>query len=144
MRNFDHNATWEDVQDMTVEEAITILSHDANSDGKTWSARPHKVKAAQMAIDALTRIQSETKIQLANSLIGRQLWMTHWWNGKYWRELQQPKARKIQYISIHKDGRFLLNFKDGAVLLNAYGNMLFNTKEQAESELAYLRRRDNL
>ena len=61
MRNFDHNATWEDVQDMTIEEAIAILSHDANSDGKAWSARPHKAKAAQMAIDALRKIQLETR-----------------------------------------------------------------------------------
>lgn len=56
MRNFDRFATWEDVQDMTIEEAIAILSHDANSDGKEWSARPHKAKAAQMAIAALREV----------------------------------------------------------------------------------------
>ncbi|MCM1235748.1 MAG: hypothetical protein NC489_37105 [Ruminococcus flavefaciens] len=38
---------------MTIEEAIAILSKDANSDGRDWSARPHRKKAAQMAIEAL-------------------------------------------------------------------------------------------
>ena len=56
MRKFDHNSTWEDVQNMTIEEAIAVLSHDADSDGKEWSARPHKAKAAQMAIEALKRL----------------------------------------------------------------------------------------
>jgi len=55
MRKFDHNSTWEDVQNMTIEEAIAVLSHDADSDGKEWSARPHKGKAAQMAIEALKK-----------------------------------------------------------------------------------------
>lgn len=59
MREFDRNTTWEDVQDMTIEEAIAILSKDAESNGKSWSARPHKAKAAQMAIDALRRLQNE-------------------------------------------------------------------------------------
>jgi hypothetical protein len=58
MRKFDHTSTEQDVQDMTIEEAIFILSKDANSDGKTWSARPHKRKAAQMAIIAL-KMQQE-------------------------------------------------------------------------------------
>lgn len=61
MRQFDHRTTWEEVQDMTVEEAITILSQDAQSDGKNWTARPHKAKAAQMAIDALRKIQNEIR-----------------------------------------------------------------------------------
>lgn len=55
MRTFDHNTTLDDVQDMTTEEAISVLSHDANSDGKDFSARPHKMKAAQIAIEALQR-----------------------------------------------------------------------------------------
>lgn len=53
MRNFDYHTTIDDVQDMTIEEAISVLSHDANSDGKDFSARLHKQKAAQMAIKAL-------------------------------------------------------------------------------------------
>lgn len=64
MRQFDAHTTWEDVQNMTVEEAIAVLSYDADSDGKEWSARPHKAKAAQMAIEALKRIDN------ANSCIG--------------------------------------------------------------------------
>ena len=59
MRKFDHNSTWEDVQNMTIEEAIAVLSHDADSDGKEWSARPHKAKAAQMAIEALKKTDYE-------------------------------------------------------------------------------------
>ena len=58
MRQFDAHTTWEDVQNMTVEEAIVVLSHDADSDGKEWSARPHKAKAAQMAIEVLQRIDN--------------------------------------------------------------------------------------
>lgn len=58
MRQFDHKATWADVQDMTVEEAIAILSKDAQSNGEYWTARPHKAKAAQMAIDALRKLQN--------------------------------------------------------------------------------------
>lgn len=53
MRKFDIHTTDDDVKDMTIDEAINILQRDANSDGKEWSARPHKRKAAQMAIEAL-------------------------------------------------------------------------------------------
>lgn len=59
MRQFDAHTTWEDVQDMTVEEAIAVLSYDADSDGKEWSARPHKAKAAQMAFEALKQTDYE-------------------------------------------------------------------------------------
>ena len=57
MRQFGVHTTAEDVKDMTIEEAIAVLSHDANSDGEEWSARPHKQKAAQMAIEALRFMQ---------------------------------------------------------------------------------------
>lgn len=53
IRHFDHNTTWSEVQDMTIDEAIEVLKFDANSNGEAWSARPHKKKAAQMAINAL-------------------------------------------------------------------------------------------
>lgn len=53
MRTFDHHTTWDDVKDMTTEEAIHILSRYANTDGKEWSARPHLAKACQVAIEAL-------------------------------------------------------------------------------------------
>ena len=64
MRKFDHNSTWEDVQNMTIEEAIAVLSHDADSDGKEWSARPHKAKAAQMAIEALKKTDYENHVSV--------------------------------------------------------------------------------
>lgn len=64
MRNFDYNTSWEDVKDMTIEEAIYILSRDANSDGKEWQARPHKAKAAQIAIDAMKRMQYDTSNEI--------------------------------------------------------------------------------
>ena len=57
MRQFGIDTTWDDVQDMTTEEAIAILSKHANSDGKDWSARPHMAKACQMAIAALKQVQ---------------------------------------------------------------------------------------
>lgn len=53
MRKFGIDTTEDDVKDMTIDEAISILQKDANSDGKEWSARPHRKKAAQMAIEAL-------------------------------------------------------------------------------------------
>ena len=56
-RRFDHHTTWEDVQDMTVDEAVMVLSRLANSDGREWSARPHLAKACQMAIEALNRMK---------------------------------------------------------------------------------------
>ena len=34
MRKFDHNSTWEDVQNMTIEEAIAVLSHNAKTSSK--------------------------------------------------------------------------------------------------------------
>ena len=55
IRIFGVDTTWEDVKDMTPEEAIIILSKYAYSDGKDWSARPHMAKACQMAIEALKR-----------------------------------------------------------------------------------------
>lgn len=61
MRQFDHKTTLDDVQNMTIDEAIQILSHDANSDGKAWSARPHKAKAAQMAIESLQFMKDTNK-----------------------------------------------------------------------------------
>lgn len=63
MRHFDMHTTWDEVQDMTIEEAIAILSHDANSDGRDFSARPHKARAAQIAIEALKKIQAESEKQ---------------------------------------------------------------------------------
>lgn len=53
MREFDHSTTWADVKDMTIEEAIEVLKFDAESDGKEFSARPHKARAAQIAVQAL-------------------------------------------------------------------------------------------
>lgn len=53
MRKFDHNTTWSDVKDMTIEEAIEVLKFDAESDGKEFSACPHKARAAQIAIQSL-------------------------------------------------------------------------------------------
>lgn len=53
MRKFGVDTTEDDVKDMTIDEAISILQKDAQSDGKEWSARPHRKKAAQMAIEAL-------------------------------------------------------------------------------------------
>ena len=90
-------------------------------------------------IDRLSRIE---KIKLADSLIGKQLWTTHWWVGKYWTELSRSQARNVQYVMLHKDGGILLAFKDGMVSLSAYGEVLFETQERADSELAYIRRRD--
>lgn len=55
VRQFDHHTTWDDVQDMTITEAINVLSRLANTDGRDWSARPHLAKACQMAIEALRR-----------------------------------------------------------------------------------------
>ena len=66
MRKFDHNTTWDDVKDMTAEEAIAILSRDANSDGSDWTARPHRAKAAQMAIEALQARQPLDEKYLAD------------------------------------------------------------------------------
>ena len=63
MREFDHNTTWEEVEDMTVEEAIHILSRHANSDGSSWTARPHMAKACQMAIEALQRELEERGVE---------------------------------------------------------------------------------
>ena len=56
-RTFDHHTTWDDVVDMTIDEAIAILSRFANSDGKEWSARPHLAKACQIAIEALRKVE---------------------------------------------------------------------------------------
>lgn len=53
LRTFGINTTWDDVKDMTIDEAISILSKHANSDGGPWSARPHMAKACSMAIEAL-------------------------------------------------------------------------------------------
>lgn len=64
MRHFDHTTTEDDIKDMTKQEAISILSKYAESDGKDWSARPHMAKACQMAIAAL-RYQAEME-QLFN------------------------------------------------------------------------------
>lgn len=61
IRKFDHRTTWEDVQNMTIEEAIDVLSFDANSDDKDWSARPHKARAAQITISVLKYVLKENK-----------------------------------------------------------------------------------
>lgn len=90
-------------------------------------------------IEKLSRTE---KIRLADSLIGKQLWTTHWWKGKYWIELPHSQARNVQYVMLHKDGSILLAFKDGVVPLNAYGEILFETQERADGELAYRKRRD--
>lgn len=55
IREFGPHTTQKDVEDMTIEEAISILSKYAKTDGSDWSARPHMAKACQMAIEALKK-----------------------------------------------------------------------------------------
>lgn len=55
VREFGPHTTWKDVENMTVAEAINILSKYAKTDGNDWSARPHMSKACQMAIEALKK-----------------------------------------------------------------------------------------
>lgn len=57
MRRFDASTTWSDVSDMTVEEAISILSKYAKTDGRDWSARPHMARACQIAIIAMRKMK---------------------------------------------------------------------------------------
>ena len=90
----------------------------------------------------LPKLSRVERIQVADRLRGKQLWVTHWWKGKYWVELQQSQSRNVQYVLLRKDGHIMLGFKDGVIPLNAYGKTLFNTKERADSELAYIKRRD--
>lgn len=61
MRKFDIHTTEDDVKDMTIDEAISILQKDAQSDGKEWSARPHRKKAAQIAIETLQFMEKYQK-----------------------------------------------------------------------------------
>lgn len=53
MRKFNETSTLEDVENMTIEEAIYILERDANSKWGPWEARPYKAKACQIAVEAL-------------------------------------------------------------------------------------------
>lgn len=53
VRKFNQHVTWEDVEDMSIDEAKCILSHYANTDGKDWSARPSLARACQIAIQGL-------------------------------------------------------------------------------------------
>ena len=57
VRHFDHRTTWQDVTDMTFDEALFILSRHANSDGKEWSARPQLARACQIALIAIEEYQ---------------------------------------------------------------------------------------
>lgn len=55
VREFGINTTWDDVKNMTIDEAISVLSKYTVSDGEDWSARPHMVMACRMAVKALEK-----------------------------------------------------------------------------------------
>lgn len=82
------------------------------------------------------------RLKLADDLIGKQLWLTHYWKGKYWLELSEPISRTVQQVIVQKDRSIVLSFSDGVVPVRQYGETIFNTKTRAKSELAYLNRRN--
>lgn len=51
MKFYDHNSTFEQVQNMTAEEAAEVLFRYAGSNITYWT--PHISKAIQIAIDTL-------------------------------------------------------------------------------------------
>lgn len=56
MRTFDMHTTWDEVQDMTAEEAIAILAkHAVYKENADWGPRPHMAKTLQLAIAALQK-----------------------------------------------------------------------------------------
>lgn len=55
IRNFDYRTTWRDVEEMTVEEAITVLARHTNVSSGNFSPRPHMAKACEIAISALQK-----------------------------------------------------------------------------------------
>lgn len=59
IKKYDCNTTWDEVQDMTIDEAINILQKHANYTGQDWTARPHMAKACQLAIKAMSRYSNE-------------------------------------------------------------------------------------
>ena len=88
----------------------------------------------------MTRVE---KLELADSLLGKQLWLTHYFRGKYFVELEEAISRNVQYVTLKKDGTILICFNDGVIPLSAYGDVLFDSIEMANSELAYRNRRNN-
>ena len=73
------------------------------------------------------------KLQLADELVGKQVWVTHWWKNPFeWGRLECPKTKKVQYASLLPGGNVQLHFQEGALLIEEYGHFLFDTKEAAE------------
>lgn len=107
----------------------------------------HKKKSTDVKYPLYDRMTRNEILQLADSLIGKQLWATHWHTNPYAQslvELSAPQSKGVQYVSILRGGDILLHFKDCALPLSVYGEILFDTKERAASELAYLKRRDEI
>ena len=76
------------------------------------------------------------KIQCADELVGKQVWVTHWWTTPItWENLKCPQVKKVQYVSILPKGDVMLHFQEGALLVEEYGHFLFDTKEAAEVAL---------
>ena len=76
------------------------------------------------------------KLQIADSLVGQQVWVTHWWTTPFkWEKLKHPQIKKVKYVSLLPNGNIQLHFQEGALLLEEYGHFLFDTKEAAEVRL---------
>ena len=73
------------------------------------------------------------KSALAIDLVGKQVWVTHWWTSPFvWEELPCPQVKKVLYASFHHTGVLLLHFKGCSMRIEEFGKSIFNTKEEAE------------
>ena len=78
-------------------------------------------------------------LALADILVGKQLWASRWLQGfgveSSWNLLKTSQTKRVQYVSILKNGTILLHFKDCAAPLNIYGKYLYQSKEEAEKHI---------
>ena len=76
-----------------------------------------------------------SSLAMADELIGKEVYITHWWCGLQITALREPQARTVLYASIQKDGRIQLHVKDGTFGMGHLGESVFTDRQEAAAAI---------
>lgn len=116
-------------------EAKTAIKYEQRVHMDWVADRIGEWKREQTDAELTDRIDRLRDLSIADQLIGKQVWITHWWCGLQITALREPQARTVMYVSIQKDGRIQLHVKDGTFGLCHLGSSVFTDRQEADAAL---------
>lgn len=116
-------------------EAKTAIKYEQRVHMDWVSDRIGEWKCEQTDAELTDRIDRLRDLSIADQLIGKQVWITHWWCGLQITALREPQARTVMYVSVQKDGRIQLHVKDGTFGLCHLGESVFTDRQEAVAAL---------